>query len=204
MPTRRAVLATLGSAAAAGCTIGGQPPTPDGFRVQSPAFPDGGDVPTEFTCDGEGRSPPFTLSGIPEPTEAFAIIGTYPNSFAQQFVHWLLWDVPPDRTEIPAGLPAEGTLPELGDARQGTNGAGTVGYIPICPPPTLGEERYWFTVTALRRPLDLPPEANMEQFEEAIEGARLSSIRYTGRYARPEDATGTARGGSPTGTPTDG
>lgn len=201
MPARRAVLAALGSAAVAGCTIGGQPPTPDGFRVESPAFPDEGTVPVEFTCDGAGRSPPFTVGGLPEPTEALAVTGTYPNSVAQQFVHWLLWDVPPDRTEIPAGLPSEGTLPDLGGARQGTNGAGSVGYVPICPPGALGEEEYWFTVHALRRPLDLPGGANMEQFEEAIEGARLSSIRYTGYYARVDDATGTARGGTPTGTP---
>ncbi|MFB6205292.1 MAG: YbhB/YbcL family Raf kinase inhibitor-like protein [Haloglomus sp.] len=195
---RRALLATLGSAATAGVagciTIGGAPPTPDGMEVRSPAFDDGGTIPREHTCDGAGRSPPFTFSDLPEPTEAVALVCRYPNSFAQNFTHWLLWNVPPDRGEIPGGLPDTEVLPGLGGARQGLNGIGEVGYLPVCPPPALDEEEYRFRLYALRQPLDLPGGANKERFEEAIEGAVLSSIRYVGFYDRPDDVTGTARG----------
>jgi Raf kinase inhibitor-like YbhB/YbcL family protein len=194
---RRALLATLGAAsgAVAGCvTIGGSTPTPGELVVDSPAFEDGGTIPREHTCDGPGRSPPFTFGGLPEPTEAVALTCRYPNSLAQNFDHWLLWNVPPERGEIPAGLPDTGTLPDLGDARQGENGVGEVGYLPVCPPPTLGEEEYRFRFYALRRPLDLPGGANQEQFEEELEGAVLASLRYVGYYARPDAVTGTARG----------
>jgi Raf kinase inhibitor-like YbhB/YbcL family protein len=195
---RRALLATLGGAATtgvAGCiTIGGEPPTPDGLAVGSPAFDDGGTIPREYTCDGAGRSPPFTFDGLPEPTEAVALTCRYPNSLAQNFDHWLLWNVPPERGEIPAGLPDSETLSDLGGARQGVNGIGEVGYLPVCPPPTLGAEEYRFRIYALRRPLDLPGGANQERFEEALEGAVLASVRYVGFYARPDEITGTARG----------
>lgn len=195
---RRALLATLGSAVTAGgagcITIGGAPPTPDGMTVESPAFDDGGTIPREYTCDGVGRSPPFAFGDLPEPTEAVALVCRYPNSLAQNFNHWLLWNVPPERGEIPAGLPDTETLPELGGARQGLNGIGEVGYLPVCPPPTLGAEEYRFRLYALRRPLDLPGGANRERFEEALEGAVLASIRYVGFYDRPDDLTGTARG----------
>ncbi|WP_185977253.1 YbhB/YbcL family Raf kinase inhibitor-like protein [Haloglomus irregulare] len=195
---RRALLSTLGAAAAAGTagcvSIGGTPPTPDEFGFRSPAFDDGGTIPMEYTCDGAGRSPPFRFSGLPEPTEAVALTCRYPNSLANNFDHWLLWDVPPDRAEIPAGLPTTESLSELGGARQGRNGIGQVGWLPVCPPPTLGAEEYRFRVYALRRPLDLPGGANQEQFEEELEGAVLASIRYVGYYARPDEVTGTARG----------
>jgi hypothetical protein len=199
MVSRRALLASLGGAASAlaGCiTIGGQPPTPDALRVESTAFPDGGDVPVEHTCDGAGRSPPFAWEGLPEPTEAVALTCRYPNSIAQQFDHWYLWNVPPDRGSIPADLPGTETLPDLGGARQGVNGVGDVGYLPLCPPPALGREEYRFRFYALRRPLDLPGGANGERFEEAIEGAVLASVRYVGYYARPDEATGTGRRGT--------
>lgn len=195
---RRTLLSGLGTAATAGLagcvSIGGSPPTPDGLDVQAPAFDDGSTLPVEHTCDGVGRSPAFEFDGLPEPTEAVALTCRYPNSIAQNFDHWLLWDVPPDRGRIPAGLPAAETLPDLGGARQGINGIGGVGYLPVCPPPTLDEEEYRFRFYALRRPLGLPGGANQERFEEALEGAVLASVRYVGYYARPDEVTGTARG----------
>ena len=99
-----------------------------------------------------------------------------------------------DAMYVSASAQGEGTLPDLGDARQGENGVGEVGYLPVCPPPTLGEEEYRFRFYALRRPLDLPGGANQEQFEEELEGAVLASLRYVGYYARPDVVTGTARG----------
>jgi Raf kinase inhibitor-like YbhB/YbcL family protein len=195
---RRALLGTLGTTASlglAGCiSIGGEPPTPDGLSVTSPAFEDGGTIPASLTCDGAGRSPPFSFEGLPEPTEAVALTCRYPNSLAANFDHWLLWNVPPERGEIPAGLPTDEVLDDLGGARQGLNGIGGVGYLPVCPPPTLGAEEYRFRFYALRRPLELPGGANQERFEEELEGAVLASVRYVGFYARPDEVTGTARG----------
>ena len=195
---RRALLSTLGAAAAAGTagcvSIGGTPPTPDEFGFRSPAFDDGGTIPMEYTCDGAGRSPPFRFSGLPEPTEAVAPTCRYPHSLANNFDPWLLWGGAPGPAEIPAGAPTPDGVPDLGGARQGRNGIGQVGWLPVCPPPTLGAEEYRFRVYALRRPLDLPGGANQEQFEEEREGAVRAGFRYVGDDARREEGTGAARG----------
>ena len=35
------------------------------FRLTSPAFADGGDIPLKYTCEGQDFSPPLTWSGVP-------------------------------------------------------------------------------------------------------------------------------------------
>jgi hypothetical protein len=204
---RRQVLAAGGSVAAtlslAGCTsetdAGGEP-TPDLLQFRPTAFEPGGTVPTRFTCeatDGSGISPPFAVESLPPPTEAVALVAEYPNSVGETFTHWVLWNVPPDAREIPAGLPTEPTLPSLGGARQGRNGTGRVGYVGLCPPPTGQPEEYWFTLYALRRELDVPAGASRDPFDDAVETATLASRRVVARFGRtvPDD------GGTPTRTP---
>jgi Raf kinase inhibitor-like YbhB/YbcL family protein len=191
---RRQALAALAGSLSAGCvSIGGSPPTPDALVFESPAFGDDRDIPARYTCDGAGESPPFTIDAAPEPTEAFALVVEYAISVAEVFSHWQVWNIPPDTTDVPAGLPATETLPDLGGARQGTNQAGTIGYAPICPPPG-GNDRYFAWLYALRKPLDLEAGAGREAFEDAIEGPTIASVRLVGTYSRDSAGTETPLG----------
>jgi Raf kinase inhibitor-like YbhB/YbcL family protein len=203
---RRHLLAAgagVASLSLAGCALGtdtGGESTPDLLRFRPTAFDAGGTVPDRFTCeaeDGPGVSPPFAVESLPPPTEAVGLVAEFPGNVGSTFTHWVLWNVPPDVGTIPAGLPADPTLPSLGGARQGRNGTGRVGYVGLCPPPTGEPEEYWFTLYALRRELDVPAGAGRDAFDDAVETATLASRRLVARFGRavPDEA------GTPTRTP---
>lgn len=185
---RRAALAGIGAVAlgaAAGCVGrgGSGDPTPAAFSVRGPAF-EGDRLPARFTCDGAGVSPPLRIERAPPPTAGFAVVATVPISTAEQAPLWLLWDLPPERREIPAGVPAEPVVSSLGGARQGRNASGAIGYLPPCPPRGVAEE-VWFTVYALREPLGLAPGATRDAVSEALESAQLAGRRLVVGYRRP-------------------
>ena len=46
----------------------------DSLELSSPAFADKGQMPVQFTCDGDGISPPLTWSGVPDGTESLVVI----------------------------------------------------------------------------------------------------------------------------------
>ncbi|MCG6200016.1 YbhB/YbcL family Raf kinase inhibitor-like protein [Psychromonas antarctica] len=46
----------------------------ESLELSSPAFTDKGTLPIQFTCEGEGISPPLNWSGTPDGTESFVVI----------------------------------------------------------------------------------------------------------------------------------
>ena len=55
------------------------PPT-NLFRLQSPAFANGGNIPEKYTCDGTNIRPPLSVSGTPEGTKSLAILVYDPDA----------------------------------------------------------------------------------------------------------------------------
>jgi phosphatidylethanolamine-binding protein (PEBP) family uncharacterized protein len=51
-----------------------------GLLLASPAIPPGGEIPSQYTCDGAGISPPLTWSGLPDGTESLVLVVEYPNA----------------------------------------------------------------------------------------------------------------------------
>jgi Raf kinase inhibitor-like YbhB/YbcL family protein len=186
MPSRRRFVTAVGAgvvAGVAGCSEQGSP-TPEAFQYSVPALADG-TIPRRLTCDGEGQSPRVEVGRVPPPTESLALVFTFPDDVASQQTLWTLWDVPPETTEIPAGIPPGETVEAVGGAVQGRNARGDVGYLPVCPPP--GDAyAHWFTLYALRRPLDLEPGAPRDAVREELETATLASKRTTATYRRRE------------------
>jgi Raf kinase inhibitor-like YbhB/YbcL family protein len=107
-----------------------------------------------------------------------------PDAGATPYVHWLVWDVPADRTEWPAGVPEGETVTELGGAAQGTNSRGTVGYVGPCPPPGDGPHTYRFALYALDSSLGLDPGAERTAVEAAIAGTRYGVTTLRGTFER--------------------
>jgi Raf kinase inhibitor-like YbhB/YbcL family protein len=143
------------------------------MTLTSPAFENGGPIPATYTCDGEDRSPPLRWEGVPDGTQAFALIVTDPD--AGGFVHWLLTDIPGDRRELPEGE---------GDAIgvPGPMSFGRTGWGGPCPPG--GEHRYTFTLYALSEALGLGGSADAAAVRSTAEELTLGVGELTGVYAR--------------------
>ena len=58
------------------------------MSLRSPAFEEGGSVPTRFTCDGEDLSPPLSWSEEPEGTGSFVLIADDPDASAGRNNFW--------------------------------------------------------------------------------------------------------------------
>jgi hypothetical protein len=62
----------------------------------SAAFPQGGNVPKKYTCDGDSVSPPFAWANVPHGTRSFLFVCGDPDAPAEIiFHHWAAFDIPP-------------------------------------------------------------------------------------------------------------
>ena len=78
------------------------------IKVESTAFEEGGMIPERYTCDGADVSPPLALSAVPEGTKSIALICDDPDAPRGTWVHWVLFNLPPETRAILAkGMPAE-------------------------------------------------------------------------------------------------
>jgi Raf kinase inhibitor-like YbhB/YbcL family protein len=125
-------------------------------------------------------SPPLAFRNIPNGTKSIALICDDPDAPMGTWVHWVLFNLPPDLASLPENLPPQELL-ENG-AKQGTNDFGNLGYGGPCPPG--GEHRYYFRIYALDREIDLPAGATKSELTEDIRGHILSEGRLMGKYKR--------------------
>lgn len=141
------------------------------------AFADGSMIPSQFTCEGSNVSPELQWDGAPTHTRSYALIMDDPDAPAGTFTHWVLFDIPADRSNL-----AEGTG-SIGVA--GKNDFGRVGYGGPCPPRGHGPHRYIFTLYACDiASLKLKSGAGRREVETALRGHILAQARYVGRYER--------------------
>ena len=147
--------------------------------VASSAFEEGGAIPARYTCDGLDVSPPLSWGPVPDGTRSLALIADDPDAPSGTFVHWVIYNLPPDTRHLPEDVPNLETLSS--GASQGVNGAGRVGYMGPCPPGST--HRYFFKVYALDTELDLRG-ATKEDLVGVMEGHLLAEGRLMGTYRR--------------------
>lgn len=152
------------------------------MQLTSTALQDGGNIPREFTCDGDDRSPPLAWSEAPAETQSFALIVDDLDAPGGVFAHWACYDIPKDATALDedSGRPA---TPDI--LRHGQNDFRELGYNGPCPPHGHGLHRYRFRLFALDCPkLPLGARPSCKQVEEATHRHVLSEARLMGRYGR--------------------
>lgn len=158
------------------------------FTLTSEAFADGGDIPRRYSCEGRGVSVPLAWHGAPAGTRSFALICEDPDAPGGTFGHWAVWNIPPERTALPEGLPANARVDGM---NQGVNDFARTGYGPPCPPPGHGPHRYVFRLFALmRETADVPDGAPVAKVLEAGRAHALGEARLTGRYTRTSPGQG--------------
>jgi Raf kinase inhibitor-like YbhB/YbcL family protein len=183
MASRRvAACASLVAALASltGCGLFGDDVTepartaPATLALSSPAFEDGGRVPTRFTCKGANVSPPLRWTGVPDDARALALVVTDPDAPGGTYAHWIVFNLPPE-----TGSLAAGELPSA--ARQARNSAGRPRYDGPCPPS--GTHHYRFVVYALRTPTTLGNGAATDRALAAIDGKAIGRGTLVGTVA---------------------
>jgi phosphatidylethanolamine-binding protein (PEBP) family uncharacterized protein len=152
---------------AAATTVG---PTFDatGFKLTTPAFKNGGEIPDEYTCYGDNTSYELDWVGAPPQTAAFALI-MVDNS--AMFTHWVFYNM--------AGSPS-GTLPK-GAARNKPVYTEVVHFVSPCPPAG-HRSSYEITFYALSAKLTTSP-TTLDETEGAIADITIASTTLTGNYA---------------------
>jgi len=144
------------------------------MKITSPAFQQGGNIPSKFSCDGGNTNPPLQLSDVPSGAKSLVLIVDDSDAPGGSFTHWAVWNVSPQTTAI-----AEGSTPK---GVQGTNDFGKSGYGAPCPPS--GAHRYYFKIFALDRQLDLSSGARRGQLDAAMKGHVIAEGELLGRYSR--------------------
>jgi hypothetical protein len=181
---RRLAVALLVATAACGSSGGGSASKPTSTSTQSgahidltsSAFKDGGAIPSQYTCDGAGQSPPLSWTGVPTGTASLAL-RVQDIDTPTKFIHWLIYDIPPSTTSLASGEVPPG-------AKQATNSFNKVGYGGPCPPAG-STHRYVFTLLALGTQLTVSENVSANDLWATLErSAVVGKGELTGTYKR--------------------
>ncbi|HEX5447977.1 MAG TPA: YbhB/YbcL family Raf kinase inhibitor-like protein [Candidatus Saccharimonadales bacterium] len=146
------------------------------LEIISPVFRNGGEIPPQYTCRGQNVNPPLNIFNPPEGTQSLTLIMHDPDAVSGDFLHWLVWDIPPATESIGVNSVPVGAV-------QGLNGAGQPGYTGPCPPNGTGKHRYIFDFYALDTTLDLPANSDIEAVIKAQKGHMLDTCSLTGTFS---------------------
>ncbi len=151
------------------------------MKIRSPSFENNGSIPAKYTCEGEDVSPPLAWSDSPKGTRSFALVVDDPDApdpAAPQrtWVHWVVFDIPGDVSEL-----AEGAGAKLPAGKTGRNDWNKTAWGGPCPPK--GRHRYFHKIYALDALLGLADPTKAE-LEKAMEGHVLAKGELIGTYEK--------------------
>jgi Raf kinase inhibitor-like YbhB/YbcL family protein len=155
------------------------------MQITSAAFQDGGKIPVIYTMPGVGGqnvSLPLSWTDPPAGTKSFALSIVDPHPVANNWVHWLVVDLPPSVTALPEGASGH-KMPQ--GAVELLNSYGKSGYGGPQPPKGTGDHPYVVTLYALNVPqVEIKTDAKLSAFKKALEGKILASAAITGYFGR--------------------
>jgi hypothetical protein len=150
------------------------------LQITSSVFSEGEMIPKRYTCDGPDVSPDLAWNGVPQEAKSLALICDDPDAPVGTWVHWVLFNIPPAESGLPAELPPDKVL--ANGAKHGTNDFRKLGYGGPCPPG--GTHRYFFKLYALDSMLDLDSGITKDKLEKAMRDHILAEGRLIGKYKR--------------------
>lgn len=152
------------------------------IQLSSPAFTRDRMIPSKYTCDGNDVSPPLAWDSVPGGTSSLVLICDDPDAPGGTWVHWVIFNLPPDLKELSEDIPPKKILQNC--AKQGVNDFDRIGYGGPCPPS--GTHRYFFKIYALNTTLDdvAPGVTKAELFEAIAEEQILAVGTLIGKYQR--------------------
>ena len=121
--------------------------------------------------------PTLEFAGVPSGCRSLALVLDDPDALkpaGKVWVHWTVWNIPPD-----AGGIGETGLPE--GAAEGATDFGKAAYGGPAPPD--GRHTYFFRLYALDARLDLAPGSDRAALGAAMAGHVIEEAETTGTYA---------------------
>jgi Raf kinase inhibitor-like YbhB/YbcL family protein len=142
------------------------------MKLISPAFENGSNIPSKFTCEGRDINPELIIENIPAGAKSLVLIVDDPDAPMKTWVHWVVYDIPP------VNRIAENSIP----GKQGINDFRRKNWGGPCPPS--GAHRYYFKIYALDKMLGLGEGIDKAALEKAMEGHILDKAELIGLYKR--------------------
>jgi Raf kinase inhibitor-like YbhB/YbcL family protein len=165
------------------------------MKIASPAFKEGEFIPVKYTCDGPDLSPPLSFSDIPDSTKSLALICDDPDAPVGDWVHWVVYGIPPSLRNLPENVIKSVSTPlKIKDKdiiiNQGKNDFGKYGYGGPCPPKG-SPHRYFFKLFALDLDLKFSNEElrkgiSKKVLLEKIRDHVLAEASLMGKYQRKQ------------------
>jgi Raf kinase inhibitor-like YbhB/YbcL family protein len=154
------------------------------LKLTSEAFAHNGDIPRKYTCHGEDVSVPLAWSGVPAGTASLVLIvddpdAPDPKAPKMTWVHWLLYNIPPDSGGLKEAIAATELPP---GTLQGLNDWKRVGYGGPCPP--IGRHRYFHKLYALDTALPDLEQPGKSDLEQAMRGHVIAQAELIGTYQK--------------------
>ncbi len=154
------------------------------LTLSTNAFTQNGDIPARFTCEGDDIAPRLEWQGIPASTRSLVLIiddpdAPDPRAPRMTWVHWVLYNLPPDTTGLPEGATSADLPPGAGE---GLNDWNRRGYGGPCPP--VGRHRYFHKLYALDTRLPDMDRPTKTDIEAAMAGHIIEQAELIGTYAK--------------------
>ena len=154
------------------------------LTLTSTAFQHDGEIPVQYTCEGDDISPALSWVEVPAGAASLVLIvddpdAPDPKAPKMTWVHWVLYGLPPDARGLPEAVTAKALPP---GAREGTNDWKRTGYGGPCPP--IGRHRYFFKLYALDSELPDLAHPTKAKLEAAMEGHVLEKAQLMGTYQK--------------------
>ena len=145
------------------------------LTISSPAFGHNGSIPAKYTCDGKDINPPLAIGNVVPGTKSLALVVDDPDAPVGTWVHWVLWNIDPNTTEIREDSVPKGAIQGINDFRKHNYGG-------PCPPS--GTHRYFFKIYALDTLLNPAPNSGKAEIEKKMQGHILAQAEIVGLYKR--------------------
>jgi Raf kinase inhibitor-like YbhB/YbcL family protein len=154
------------------------------LTLTSPAFDNGGKIPSRYTCEGEDISPPLVIAGVPSAAKSLALIlddpdAPDPKAPQRVWVHWVVHNLPPGTASLPENAGSGAGLPQ--GAVTGTSDRKQNAYHGPCPP--TGRHRYFHKLYALDIALQ-PGPMTKPALMAAMQGHVLAQAELMGTYQK--------------------
>jgi len=150
------------------------------LAISSTAFSNGGMIPSRYTCDGANISPPLQWSGLPAGTKTVALIVDDPDAPAKTWVHWVVYDLPANTTQLPENIKPQENIG--GGGKNDTNDFKKIGYGGQCQ--QSGTHVYLFKLYAVDIQTSLGPGATKDELLKTMESHVMAQGELVGKYKR--------------------